>query len=174
MYKEKKNKCCFSVGNSYLTLLKLHGLQHARHPCLSLAPGVCSNSCQLNRWWNQIISSSVALFFSSPQYFLESRFFAVSQLFSWDDQSIGASVSTSVLMNIQGRYLRDWLVWSPWSQRDSQESSPALQFESINYSALSLLYHPTLTSIHDYWKKKIKKDSFDYMDLWWQSHVSAF
>ena len=36
--------------------------------------------------------------------------------------------------------------------RDSWESSPAPQFESISSSALSLLYGSTLTSIHDYWK----------------------
>jgi len=40
--------------------------------------------------------------------------------------------------------------WSDWTARDSQESSPAPQFESINSSALSLLYGPTLTSTHDY------------------------
>ena len=33
-----------------------------------------------------------------------------------------------------------------------QESSPAPQFECLNSLALSLLYGPTLTSIHDYWK----------------------
>ena len=32
------------------------------------------------------------------------------------------------------------------------ESSPIPQFKSINSLVLSLLYHPTLTSIHDYWK----------------------
>ena len=32
------------------------------------------------------------------------------------------------------------------------KSSPTPQFKSINSSALSLLYSPTLTSIHDYWK----------------------
>ena len=37
-------------------------------------------------------------------------------------------------------------------QRDSQESSPKPQFQSISSSALSFLYSPTLTSIHDYWK----------------------
>ena len=40
----------------------------------------------------------------------------------------------------------------PYCPRDSQKSSPALQFESINSWALSLLYGTTLTSIHDYWK----------------------
>ena len=42
--------------------------------------------------------------------------------------------------------------WYPCSSRDSQESSPTPQFKSINSSALSLLYSPTLTSIHDCWK----------------------
>ena len=36
------------------------GLQHTRLPCLSLAPGVCSNSCPLSRWCHPTISSSVA------------------------------------------------------------------------------------------------------------------
>ena len=50
-------------------------------------------------------------------------------------------------------FLEDWLVWSPCSlSRDSQESSPAPQFESIDSLALNLLYGPALTSIHDYWK----------------------
>ena len=47
----------------------------------------------------------------------------------------------------------------------SLKSSPALQFESINSLALSLLYCPTLTSVHDYWKNQ----SFDYTDLCRQS-----
>ena len=53
---------------------------------------------------------------------------------------------------------------------DSQESSPAPQFESISFSVFSLLYGPTLTFIHDYWKNH----SFDYMDLCQQNDVSAF
>ena len=44
------------------------------------------------------------------------------------------------------------LVGSPCCPRDSQESSPKPQFKSINSSALTFLYCPTLTSIHDYWK----------------------
>ena len=79
---------------------------------------------------------------------------------------IGVSASVSVLlMNIQ-----DWLVGSPCSPRDSQESSPTPQFKSINCSAFSLLYGPTLTSIHDFWKNY----SFDYTDLCWQSNVFSY
>ena len=66
--------------------------------------------------------------------------------------------------------LSDGLVGSPCSPRDSQESSPTPQFKSINSSALSSLYSPTLTSIHDHWKNH----SLDQMDLCWQSNVSAF
>ena len=55
-------------------------------------------------------------------------------------------------------------------QANSQEPSPTPQFKSINSSALSFLYSPTLTSIHDYWKNC----SFDLRDLCRQSNVSAF
>ena len=48
--------------------------------------------------------------------------------------------------------LQNGLVGSPFSPRDSQESSPTPQFKSINSLALSFTYSPTLTSIHDHWK----------------------
>ena len=64
----------------------------------------------------------------------------------------------------------DWLDWSPYCPRDSQESSPTPQFKSISFPVLSLLYGPTLTSMHDY----RKNHSFDYTDLCWPSKVSAF
>ena len=38
----------------------------------------------------------------------------------------------------------------------SQESCLASQFESINSLALSLLYGPILTSIHEHWKKSVE------------------
>ena len=47
-------------------------------------------------------------------------------------------------------FLYNWLAWSPCRPRDSQESSPTPQFKSLNSSALSFLYSPTVTSIHDY------------------------
>ena len=66
--------------------------------------------------------------------------------------------------------LQDGLVGSPYSPRDSWESSPTPQFKSINFSALSFLHSPTLTSIHDHWKNH----SLDQMDLCWKSNVSDF
>ena len=50
------------------------------------------------------------------------------------------------------------------------ESSPTAQFKNIPSLPLSLLYDPTVTSVHDYWKDH----SFDYTDLCQQSDVSAF
>ena len=44
----------------------------------------------------------------------------------------------------------DWL--DLLAVQDSQESSPTPEFKSINSLALSFLYSPTLTSIHDNWK----------------------
>ena len=49
------------------------------------------------------------------------------------------------------------------------KSSLKPQFESINSLAFSLLYGPTLTSIHDCWKNH----SFDFTNLCQQSDVST-
>ena len=60
-------------------------------------------------------------------------------------------------------FLKDWLILSLCSPRDSQESSPTPQFKSINSLAFSFLYSSTLTPIHDYWKSH----SFDHTHLCW-------
>ena len=142
-----------SVPQLYLTLCDPHGLQHARPPCPSPIPGVYSNSCPLSQWCHPIISSSIIPFFSSYQSFLASGSFHMSQFFTSGGQSIGVSVLASTLpMVFRTDLLQDGLVGSPCSPRGSQESSPTAQFKSINSSALSFPYSPTLTSIHDYWK----------------------
>ena len=86
--------------------LRPHGLQHERLPCPSLSPGVCSNSCLLNLWCHPTISSSVTLFSSCLQSFLTSGSFPMSQVFSSGCQSIGVSVTASVLpVDIQDWFL---------------------------------------------------------------------
>ena len=67
----------------------------------------------------------------------------------------------SFSFNISPSNEHSGLVGSPCSPRGSQQSSLTPQFKSINFLALSVLYSPILTSMHDYWKN----DSFDQMDL---------
>ena len=116
--------------------LWLYGPQHARLPCPSLSPGVCSDSCPLNQWCYPTVSPSAALFSSCLQSSLASESFPVSWLFASGGQSIRALASESVPpMNIQG--------WFPLGLTDlvslrvlwTLKSSPAPQFESVNSSA---------------------------------------
>ena len=69
----------------------IHGLQHARLPCPSLSPRVCSNVCSLSWRCYQTISSSVIPFFFCLQFFSSSESFPMSPLFASSGQSIGAS-----------------------------------------------------------------------------------
>ena len=87
--------------------------QHARFPCLSASPGVCSNSRPLSQICHPIISSSVIPVSSCLQSFPASGSSPVSQFFSSGGQSIGVSASASVFpMNIQDRFplgLTGWI-----------------------------------------------------------------
>ena len=83
--------------------LQPHELQHARLPCPSLSPRVCSNSCPLSQWYYPAVSSSVTPFPSCLQSFPASGSFPMSRLLASGHQSIEVSASVSVLpMNIQG------------------------------------------------------------------------
>ena len=133
--------------------LWLHELQHTRPPCPSPAPGVYPNPCPSSRWCRPTISSSIVPFSSCPQSFPAPGSFPMSQFSTSGGQTIGVSASTSVLpMNTQEWSPLGWTGWISLQSRYSQESSPTPQFKSINSFALSFLYSPTLTSIHDCWK----------------------
>ena len=65
-----KNCCCCSVAKSCPTLCDpMNCSMPGFLPCLSLSPGVCSNSCPLSRWYHPTVSSSVAPFSSCLQSF---------------------------------------------------------------------------------------------------------
>ena len=159
---------------SLLSLVQLfvtHGLQHTRLPCPPVSSRVCSHSCPSSQWCHPIISSFVI---PSPLAFSPSQH---QGLFQWVSSS--RQVAKELKLQLQHQsfqlifrvdILEDWLVWSPCSPRNSQEASPALQFDNINSSVLRRLCGPTFASIHDYWKNH----NFDYMDLCQQSDVSAF
>ena len=115
-----------------------HGLQHAKLPCPSPTPGAYSNSCPSSRWCHSTMSSSVVPFSPCLQSFPASGSFQMSQLFGSGGQSIGASASASSPSNEYSgliSFRTDWLIWSPCSPGDSQESSPTPQFKSINSCA---------------------------------------
>ena len=146
---------CSVVSDS----LQLHELQHVRPPCPSPTPRDHSNSCPSSQWCHPAIPSSVVPFSSCPESLPASKSFPMSQLFAWGGKSTGVSALASFLpQNTQVWFLWEWLVGSPCSPRDSQDSSPTPQFKSINSSALSLLHSPTLTSIHE---RLLENRSFD-------------
>ena len=102
--------CCpVQFSRSTVSLLRPHGLQHARPPCPSPTPRVYSNWCPLSQWCHPTISSSVIPFSSRLQSFAASGSFQMSQLFTSNGQSIRVSASTSVLpMNIQDWFPLGW------------------------------------------------------------------
>ena len=146
--------------------LQPYRLQHARLPCPSLPPRVCSNS--LSQWCYPIVSSSVIPLFPCLQSFPASGSFPMNWLFTSGGQRIGASVSASVLpMNIQG--------WFPLRLTgliplQSKWFSSLFKHHNSKVSILQPSLWSKFTSIHDYWKNH----SFDYMHFCWQSDVSAF
>ena len=86
----------------------------------------------------------------SPSIFLSNRVFSNSQFFASGGQSIGVSASTSVLpMNIEDCFLLGCTGWISW---ETKGLSRVFSNTSINSLALSFLYSPTLTRIHDYCK----------------------
>ena len=90
---------------------------------------------------------------SCPQPLPASESFPMSQLFAWGGKVLECQLQHhSFQRNPRADLLQNGLVGSLCSPKDSQASSPTLQFKSISSSVLSFLYSPTLTSIHDHWK----------------------
>ena len=138
--------------------------------CLSLSPRVWWNSCSLS-WWCYPTISSAALFSVCLQSFPVSESFPVSWLFASSNQSVGVSASTSILsMSIQGWFPLELTGLISLLLRGLARVFSSTTVKSINSLALSLLYGPTLISVHDCWKNH----SFNYVDLCWQSDVFAF
>ena len=89
-----------------------HRLQHTWLPCPSPIPRAYSNPCPSSQWYHPTISSSVVPFSSCLQSFPASGSFQMSQFFASGGQSVGVSVSASVLpMNIQDWYPLGWTGW---------------------------------------------------------------
>ena len=129
-----------------------HELWHTRPPCPSPTPGVHLNPNPLNQCCHSIISSSVVPFSPCPQTFPASGSFQMSQVFASGGRSIGFSFNISPSNEHSGliSFRMDWL--DLLAIQGTLKSLLQPQFQSICSSALSFLYSPTLTSIHDHWK----------------------
>ena len=164
--------------------LSFSSVQSLRHVQLFAIPWTAARQASLSitNCWSlpkpmsiELVMPSNHLILGHPLLFLPSifpniRVFQMSQLFASGGQNIQVSASTSVLpMNTQ-----DWspLGWTGWISLQSKGLLKVFfntTVQSINSSALSFLYSPTLTSIHDW-----KNHTFDYTGLCQQSGVSAF
>ena len=126
--------------------------QHTRPPCPSPTPRVHSN---VHRVGDAIQSSHPLLSPFPPALNLSQH----QGLFRWVSSSHQVAKVLEFQLQHQSfqwifrtDFLQNGLVGSSCSPRDSQQSSTTPQFLSINSSALSFLYSPTLTSIHDHRK----------------------
>ena len=102
---------------------------------------------------HQVFSNNSALHIRWPNYWSFSISISTSNEYS---RLISFRIDWFDLLAVQGTLKS--LLWE------------APQFKSINSLVLSLLYGPTLTSVHNYWKNH----RFDHMDPCQQSDVSAF
>ena len=142
--------CCSSVTESCLTLCDPMDCSTPGFPVLHHLPELAqTHVC----WVGDAIQPSHPLSSPSPSFNLSQH----RGLFQW----VGSLLQMVKVLELQHQFFQwmfevdffeDWLVGSPCSPRDSQESSPTPQFKSINTLVLSFLYGPALTSIHDYWK----------------------
>ena len=158
-------------GHSVVSVsLRPHGLQHARFLCPSPTPELAQTHVH---WVGDAIQPSHLLSSPSPPAFnlshhqglFNESVHRIRYLKYWNLRfSISPSNECSGLISFR----IDW--FDVLAVQGTQESSPTPQFKSINSSVLSLLYDPTLTSIHDY----CKNHSFDYTDLCQQRDISAF
>ena len=127
-----------------------HWLQHTWLPCPSLSPRVCSDSCPLSWWCYLTISYSAVTFSFNVQSFPASEYFSMSQLFASGSQSIGSSASASP-SNKYSRMISFRIDWFDLpAVQETQESSLAPQFKSINswcsvFFMVQLL-HPYMTT----------------------------
>ena len=134
----------FTIGWSLLKLMSIESLMLSNHLILC-CPLVLLPSTFPSIW---VFSNELALHIRWPEYWS----FSINP-FNEYSGLISFRVDWFDLLEVQG----------------TQESSPTPQFKSINSkkkikkhhsSVLSLLYGPTLISIHDYWKSSQHKEEY--------------
>ena len=162
----------FVPSLSHVQLSVTPWLQHARLPCPSASPGVCSSSCPSSRWCHPTISSSVVPFSSCLPSFPASGSFLMSQLFRWPKYwSFSFSISPSKEYSGLISFRIDW--FDLLAVQGTLKS--LLQHHSLNasipwHSAFFMvqLSHPYMTT------GKTIALTIQTFVLCWQSDVIAF
>ena len=147
----------FSFRSEFLMVVVIQLISHVRHfvtpwaaacrvSCPSLSPETAHTQVH---WVGDAIQPSHPLSPPSPPAlkFPRIRIFSKESVLH-----IRWPKYWSFPVNIQGWFPLGLTGLISLQSQGLSKSSPAPQFESINSLALGLLYGPTLTSIHDYWK----------------------
>ena len=132
--------------------LQSHGLQHARPPCPTPNPGVCSlTSIESVMLSNHFILCRPLLLLSS--IFLSIRVFSNESVLHirWPKYwSFSFSISPSNEYSGLISFRIEW--YDLLAVQGTLKSLLQHHSSKTNSLALRFLYSPTLTSIHDYWK----------------------
>ena len=130
-----------------------HGLQHTRPPCPSPTPGVHPNPCPLSQWCHPTISSSLVP--SPPALNLSQQ----QGLFKWVSSLHQVAKVWSFSFNISPShehsgpisFRMDW--WDLLAVQGTLQSLLQHIVQKHQFFSTHLSLCPTLTSIHDHWKK---------------------
>ena len=140
--------CYFSVAKLYPTLWDL---KYCRITCFPVLHHLLEFAPIYVHWVSDATELCHSLPFPFPPAFYLSQHQAVFQWVSFLHQMAKLSElqpqHQSFQWTIRINFLQNWQIWSPCSARDSQESSPAPQFKSINSLVLNLLYSATPTFV---------------------------
>ena len=133
--------------------LRPHGLQHTRLSGPTLSPGVCSNSSFESVMLSNHLVVLCCPLLLLPLVFPSLRVFSNESVLHirWPKYwSFSFSISPPNEYSGLISFKIDWL--DLLAIQGTVKSLLQPHSKSINPSALSLLFGPTLTSIHDYWK----------------------
>ena len=173
---DEQGLCGFKICSRF------NSVQSLSHVWLFANPGTAAHQASLfiTNSWSLLKLMSIELVMPSNHLISVIPFSSCLQsfphqgLFQW----VSSSHQVAKVLELQHQSFQwifridfsriDW--FDLFAVKETLKSSLAPPFESINSSVFSLLYGPTHTSIHDYWKNH----SINYMDFCWQSNVAAF
>ena len=159
--------CCCSVTQLGPTLCDFMGWSTPGFP---VSPSLLELAQTHVHWVSDAISHLILCcpFSSCPQSFPASGSFPRSRLFASGSQSIGASASVSVLpMNSQGWFPLGLTGLISLLSKGLSRVFSNTTIQNHQFSVLSLLYDPSLTSVHIYVHGLLEKPQLWLLSAKW-------